>query len=256
VTAAEELPDHVRRNRAVWDAMAPDWAAAGRRRWSEEPSWGIWSIPEAELRLLPDDLDGLDAIELGCGTGYVSAWLARLGARPVGIDNSAGQLATARALQQDFGLDFPLLHGNAERVPYPDESFDLAISEYGAAIWCDPYAWIPEAARLLRPGGRLVFLTNGTLLQLCVPAIEAPADERLKRDYFGLHRLEWPDDDSVEFSLGFGDWVRLFRSSGFEIADLLELRPPEGATTSFPYVTTEWARRWPSEQVWKLTKRG
>ena len=62
---------------------------------------------------------------------------------------------------------FPLVHGNAERVPYPDASFDLAISEYGAAIWCDPYAWIPEAARLLRPGGRLVFLGNHTLLQLC-----------------------------------------------------------------------------------------
>jgi 2-polyprenyl-3-methyl-5-hydroxy-6-metoxy-1,4-benzoquinol methylase len=34
---------------------------------------------------------------VGCGTGYVSAWLARLGARPVGLDNSAAQLATARA---------------------------------------------------------------------------------------------------------------------------------------------------------------
>ena len=46
-----------------------------------------------------------------------------------------------------------------------------------------PIAWIPEAARLLRPGGRLVFLTNGTARMLCVPDIEAdgPADERLMR---------------------------------------------------------------------------
>jgi ubiquinone/menaquinone biosynthesis C-methylase UbiE len=103
------------------------------------------------VHLLPDDLDGQDAIELGCGTAYVSAWLARRGARPVGIDNSEQQLATARRLQAQHSLVFPLIHGNAESVPYPDESFDFAISEYGAAIWADPYHWIPEAARLLRP---------------------------------------------------------------------------------------------------------
>src|SRR5947209_6363592 len=103
---------------------------------------------------------GPRTIELGCGTGCVSAWLARRGARPVGIDNSEAQLASAREFQREFSLEFPLLHGNAERVPYADESFDLAISEYGASIWCDPYLWIPEAARLLRPGGRLIFLVN------------------------------------------------------------------------------------------------
>src|ERR1019366_9873877 len=108
-------------------------------------------------------------IELGCGTAYVSAWLARRGARVVGIDNSESQLATARILQDEHELHFPLLFGNAEEVPYPDASFDLAISEYGAAIWCDPHLWIPEAARLLRPGGRLIFLGNGPLLVLTEP---------------------------------------------------------------------------------------
>src|SRR6476619_4619039 len=110
---------------------------------------------ERELRLLPDDLAGRDTIELGCGTAYVSAWLARRGARPVGIDNSEAQLATAASLQAEHGLSFPLHHGNAEATPFEDASFDIAISEYGASIWCDPYAWIPEAARLLRPGGEL-----------------------------------------------------------------------------------------------------
>jgi len=215
VTSTEDLPEHVRRNRAYWDAVAEDWVAAGRRHWQEdEPTWGIWNLPEADLRLLPDDLAGQDAIELGCGTGYVSAWLARRGARPVGIDNSAGQLATARAFQREFGIDFPLLHGNAEQVPYPDASFDFAISEYGAAIWCDPYAWIPEAARLLRPGGRLVFLGNHTLLQLCAPDADVPVGDRLVRDYFGLHRLEWTVEESVEFALPYGDWFRLLRGAG------------------------------------------
>ena len=148
--------DHVLRNRAVWDQWASSYAGAGLRRWSAaEPTWGIWGIPEAQAGVLPSGLDGADSIELGCGTGYVSAWLARRGARPGGLDNSPGQLRTARELQQRFGLRFPLFHANAERAPFADARFDLAISEYGASIWCDPYLWIPEAARLLREAGLL-----------------------------------------------------------------------------------------------------
>src|SRR5690242_19453304 len=130
-----ELPEHVVRNRAHWDELAEGYVDAGERAWAgTEPSWGIWDVPESELHLL-DGLDGLDAIELGCGTAYVSAWMARRGARPVGIDNSPHQLETAARLQRQHGLDFPLLLGNAEHVPYPDGSFDFAISEYGACLW-------------------------------------------------------------------------------------------------------------------------
>lgn len=254
-----DLPDHVRRNRQHWDAMAADWVEPGRRAWSSpHPTWGSWEIPESELRLLPDDLAGKDTIELGCGTGYVSAWLARRGANAVGIDNSAAQLETARAFQREFGVEFPLVHGNAEQVPYPDASFDLAISEYGAAIWCDPYAWVPEAARLLRPGGRLVFLGNHTLLQLCQVDTEEvrPAGDRLERDYFGLHAVRWVSDDSVEFALPYGQWFRLLRDSGFEVEDLVEIQAPPDATRDFDFVTAEWARRWPSEHVFVATRKG
>jgi SAM-dependent methyltransferase len=256
----EELPDHVRRNRAEWDAWAAEYVPNGERSWRlavGDEKWGIWDIPESTARLLPEDLAGLDTIELGCGTAYVSAWLARRGARPVGIDNSEAQLATARRLQAEHGLEFPLHHGNAEAVPYPDASFDLAISEYGASIWADPYRWVPEASRLLRPGGRLIFLVNGTILVLAMrDEDDIPADEQLRRPYFGLHRLEWPDDTSVNFYLGYGDWIRLLRANDFEVEDLLEFRAPEDATTSYPFVTADWAHRWPSEEVWKARKRG
>jgi len=141
-------------------------------------------------------------------------------------------------------------------VAMPDAGFDLVISEYGAAIWADPYEWIPEAARLLRPGGWLIFLGNSSLLMLCVPeAAGEPATDRLRRDYFGMHRFEWPDGPEVEFHLGYGDWIRLLRDNGLEIHDLIELRPPPDATTGYDYVTSEWARRWPSEQVWRARKR-
>jgi ubiquinone/menaquinone biosynthesis C-methylase UbiE len=104
----------------------------------EEPVWGRGNS-QSELHLLPD-VAGLDAVELGCGTAYVLAWLMRRGARAVGLDNSSRQLATARTLQDEFDLLFPLVHGDAEHLPFADGSFDFAISQYGAAIWCDPYA--------------------------------------------------------------------------------------------------------------------
>jgi len=251
-----ELPEHVAENRRHWDEMAGEWVERGIRCWNmSEPSWGEFEIPESQVGMLPADMSGVDAIELGCGTAYVSGWMARRGARVVGIDNSEAQLATARRLAGEHGADLTLLHGNAEAVPYPDASFDFAISEYGAAIWCDPYAWIPEAARLLRPGGRLVFLGNHTLLQLCAPDALAPAGDRLLRDYFGLHRLEWPDDGSVEFALPYGEWFRLLRDTGFEIEDFLELQAPADATRDFDYVTAAWSKRWPSEHVFKAVKR-
>jgi len=205
--------------------------------------------------MLPD-LAGKDAIELGCGTAYVSAWLHRRGAHVVGIDNSQAQLATARRLQRKHTLDFPLIHGNAESVPYPDASFDFAISEYGACLWGDPERWVPETARLLRVGGQLAFLTHSFLLTLCVPAEEdLAATDRLLRPAFGMNRIEWPGDQGIEFNLSHSDWIRLLRRSGFEIEDLVELRPPAGATTRFRFVTFEWARQWPSEEVWKARKR-
>ena len=139
------------------------------------------------------------------------------------------------ASRQEFGLDFPLHLGDAEQTPFADESFDFAISEYGAAIWCDPYRWIPEAARILRPGGRLSFLGNSVLLMLTTPIDDedAPVSEQLQRPLFGMHRFAW-EDGSVEFHLPHGEMIRLLRDSGFEIEDLVEVEIAEGATTTLP----------------------
>ncbi len=154
MTVRDDHAGHVELNRAHWDdETAAVHGPLAHGHWSAtEPHWGLWATPESQVSMLPDDVAGMDAIELGCGTGYVSSWLARAGARPVGIDISEKQLATARAMQAEFGVDFPLVLGDAERVPCKDDSFDLAISEYGASLWCDPYRWIPEATRLLAAG--------------------------------------------------------------------------------------------------------
>ena len=249
-----DLPEHARANRAAWDVAAAEYAEDGRRHWEcDEAPWGIWEIPEAELGVLKD-VDGLDVVELGCGTAYWSAWLSRRGARPTGVDLSEAQLATARALQAEHNLEFPLLHASAEDVPLPDASFDLALSEYGASLWCEPAAWVGEAARLLRPGGRLVFLTSSILMALCAPA-EGAAESRLLRPQRELLRLEWPDEDGVEFHLAHGEWISVLRAAGFAVEALHELYAPEGAgPTRFEWLTADWARKWPYEEIWVATR--
>jgi SAM-dependent methyltransferase len=249
--------DHLERNREAWTEWAPEYAERAEANWAQEAiTWGTWDAPESELRVLPE-LDGKDVVELGCGTAYLAAWLVRRGARVVGVDPTRAQLETARRMQERFGLEFPLVEATAEDVPLPDSSFDLAVSEYGASIWADPYRWIPEAARLLRPRGRLVFLVNGTILNLCAKDGEAPPDTTFVRDYFGMHRFEWSDDDSVNFYLGYGDWIRLLRANGLEVERLVEIQAPEDAKPH-RHVTQpdpDWARRWPSEDIWVARKR-
>src|SRR5262249_52763733 len=202
---------------------APHYAEIAPAQWDSPPSWGIWSIPEESLRLLPD-VTGLDVVELGCGTAYVSSWIARRGARSVvGLDPTAAQLAKAQArqeraaaeaMEEGAALCSPLGRADAEHPPFAAASFDLAISEYGAAIWCDPHRWIPEAARLLRAGGRLIFLANSVLLTLCVPdEDDVAATDRLLRPQLARHRVDGPDDTVILLLITLVDTFRLLRHS-------------------------------------------
>lgn len=242
--------DHVERNRRHWDESAAGWhGPLARGHWSKlEPAWGLWQSPESQVAVFGDGVAGLDVVELGCGTGYVSAWLARAGARPVGVDISREQLATARAMQLEFGLEFPLLLADAERLPFLDDSFDLAVSEYGASLWCDPYEWIAQAGRVLRPGGRLVFLRRSPLVGLCAQ-VGGQVGPVLRRPQFGLRQVG--DETAVEFHLPHGEMIRLLRSRGFVIEDLIEIQAPERPERDFDDVPADWARRWPSEEIWK-----
>jgi len=241
--------DRIAANVAQWTKTNREFTDRDAERKWQDPQifWGEFGTRDEWL----GDVTGLDVVELGCGTAYFSGWLARLGARPVGVDLTPAQLETARSCQSTFAVDFPLVEASAENVPLPSSSFDLAVSEYGASVWCDPSRWVAEAARLLRPGGRLVFLTNSVLVSLCVPDAGGYAEERLLRSQRDLYRVTWPGG-GVEFHPSHSDWLRVLRANGFTVEALHELYAPTGGTTPewYEIVSREWADRWPAEDLW------
>src|SRR4051794_8373915 len=241
-------------NRAHWDAISDDYVGAVWERYRDpELRWGLFRIAESELVLL-GDVAGKDVLELGCGAAYQSCRVALAGGRPVGLDVSPRQLAHARRLQAELGLEFPLVEASGEEVPFADESFDVVFSEYGATLWSDPRRWLPEAARVLRRDGLLTFLTQSPLLELCIDLEEDRVGPRLLRDYFGLHRMDEPDG-GTSFNLPYGRWIALARAHGLELEELVEPQPAEDADSGrWTHVPVEWARRWPAETVWKLRK--
>jgi SAM-dependent methyltransferase len=249
----DELTRDARRNREFWDRQSDAYHERNAAFIERGMAWGLWQIPEAELNVL-GDVAGLDVLELGCGAAEWSRALLRAGARPVGLDNSAARLEHARAANEEAGVEFPLLHASAEAVPLADCSFDVVMCDWGAMTFADPYRTVPEAARLLRPGGLLAFSGASTLSWVAFDEAADAYTERLVEPYFGLHRVETPEG-SVEFNLPYGEWIRLFREHGLLVEALLEIRPPEGADSTYrTREETAWARRWPMEQIWKARK--
>ncbi|TCO33418.1 methyltransferase family protein [Kribbella steppae] len=247
-----ERADEIAVNRELWALVNERYTGpAAEALWSRpEMVWGLYDVPERQLGVL-GDVDGLDVLELACGTAYCSAWLTRSGARVVAADLSAEQLRTARDLQRRTGPAFPLVQADAEHVPLASGSFDLVVSEHGAAAWCDPERWLAEAARVLRPGGRLVFLTNSLLSALCVPDDEGVATNSLQRGQRAAYHVRWPGG-GAEFHPSHGDWIRLLRRFGFSVEALHELYAPPDAPDHpfYEIVTTAWASQWPAEELW------
>ena len=253
MASSDELTDHAAKNRAFWDRQSDEYQDRNAEFIAAGMAWGLWQLPESELNVL-GEVAGLDVLELGCGAAEWSRALLAAGARPVGIDNSEKRLEWARKANEDAGVEFPLVHGSAESSPFQDESFDVVMCDWGAMTFADPYLTVPEVARLLRPGGLFAW-TGATPWDWA--AYDAETDEqaeRLQADYYGMHRWDEPEG-AVEFMLPYGEWIRLFRANGLVVEDLIEVRPPEGAPSTYrSEAQTAWARRWPMEQIWKVRK--
>lgn len=116
-------------------------------------SWAAWS--RAIGLLLPP----LDVVDIGCGEGYLTLEAARWARRVVGIDRSPAVLARARQLaERRRATNVTWKRGEIERLPVPDAAFDVALLSQTLHHAADPAQAVHEAARVLRPGGRVLVL--------------------------------------------------------------------------------------------------
>ncbi len=194
------LTEHAARNHEMWEGYSDEYQERHGQHLADSggAAWGTYQYPEAELQIL-GDVVGKDVLEFGCGAAQWSIALAKRGARMVGLDFSARQLDHARLLMAEAGVDFPLVEASAEAVPLPDASFDIVFCDHGAMTFADPYRTVPEAARLLRPGGLFAFNHHSPIEAIAWAPDEEHAGDRLVLDYFGMHRLE--DEDTISFQL-------------------------------------------------------
>ena len=242
--------EHERRNRAFWDTDADAYQAEHAPDLDRAPeAWGAWRIPEAEIGALGlDRIAGLDVLEFGCGAAQWSIALAARGAHVRGLDQSIRQLRHARAR-------VPLVCASGEAAPFADASFDVVFCDHGALSFCDPNLAVAECGRLLRGGGRLVFCLTTPLVYLTYDLDRQRQTRRLQSHW----QPEWQFDSSagtIDFVWSTGAWIRVFRRHGFEVDDCIELVPPKGATTTYTdFIPYKWARQWPAEQIWCVTRR-
>jgi ubiquinone/menaquinone biosynthesis C-methylase UbiE len=256
MTPVARLRAHERTNLRTWERVA-DWYERRHSKTLERDDpmgWGMWHRTERELRVL-GEVRGRDVLELGCGAGRWAVGLAHHGARVVALDLSPTRLRQARAEVEAAGVEVRLVEASAESVPLPSKSFDIVFCDWGALTFADPYRTIPEASRLLRDGGLLAFLTSSPFRSVCTNRRSDRLTRRLQNDYFTLHREEFPGE--VNFNLGYGDWIRLFRANALTVEDLLEIPPPRRARTTYlTKAEADWAHHWPIEVIWRARKSG
>ena len=241
------------KNRKFWDATSDAYQAThGATLWQKALAWGVWHIPESQLGIL-GDVEGRDVLELGCGAAQWTLALRGRRARAVGVDLSGQQLRHARSLAESQGIGVPLVQGDAERLPFTSQSFDIVFCDHGAIVFASPERVVEEASRVLRPNGLMALCMSTPIRDVCVDPGAGTVTSRLVADYFDLSRFD--DGESVVYQLPYGAWIRLFRSHGLVVEDLVELQAPQDATTTYSdFISTPWAHRWPAEHIWKVRK--
>jgi ubiquinone/menaquinone biosynthesis C-methylase UbiE len=250
--------EDVRQNLEHWESHSAEYQETNRaqlNRW-DRLAWGVWDVAEDEIHALGDVRD-LDALELGCGAAQFGIKVAMRGARVTGLDFSENQLHQALANMRETGVRLPLVRASAEELPFRDASFDLVFCDHGATSFTDPHVTIPEAARVLRSGGMLVFDMATPIVWMAWGHDERPVGRELRMPYFEMGREVGNDPGwrTVEWQLTYGGWIRLFRSCGLVVEDLIELRPEPDASTTYDYVPLDWARDFPGEHIWRVRKQ-
>jgi len=142
------------------------WSSGGRAY--DEISRGVAEgIRHAVWRLAPKE--GERILDIATGTGWTARHISRSGAKVTGVDIANGLLDAAKQIseEEDLSIDYQL--GDAEQLPFPDDSFDAAASTFGIMFATNQEAAISELSRVIRPGGRFTiaaWLPDSTAVEL------------------------------------------------------------------------------------------
>ena len=238
----------IRANRQHWNLTSRSYQEDHDPQIGAAPRlWSMYSIPDAHLHAL-GEVTGQRVLELGCGAGQWSRSLAAEGATVVGLDLSEAQLAAAATAMR--AARYPLVQGAAEQLPFAAASFDLVFCDHGGLSWAPPHLAVPQAARVLRRRGRLVFTVTSPWFAACYDSDTDRVAASLRHDYFGLGTIT-EDHGAASYQLTYGGWIKTLRGAGLVIDDLIEPRPEPGKSSS--YMETDppdWACHWPAEMLW------
>lgn len=236
-------------NRSWWDHDAADYHAR-HPGYLEGFHWCPEMLSEADARLL-GDVRNLDVLEIGCGSAPCSSWLARDGVGFVtAFDLSLNMLRHADGT-------VPLVQADAQTLPYLDDSFDVAFSAFGAFPFVpDVTPVLADVARVLRPGGRLVFSVTHPMRWIFP---DDPAGFEAQISYFEREYIERDDEGRVtyaEFHRTFGDWVRALRAAGFVLLDVLEPEWPDSLTETWGQWSPERGAIFPGTAIFLAQAAG
>lgn len=222
-------------SRRWWDAEAETYLTEhGDFLGDAEFMWCPEGLTEATARLL-GDVRGRRVLEVGCGAAQCTRWLQREGAEAVGLDLSAGMLATARLLDARTSSVTPVIQADATTLPFADHAFDLVCSAFGAVPFvADSASVMREVARVLRPGGRWAFAVPH-------PTRWSFSDDPgvggliARESYFDRRPYVEEDDFGhatyVEHHRTVGDRVREIVAAGLQLTNIIEPEWPVDSTS-------------------------
>lgn len=249
---ADQPTDAARANRAHWDADAARYhddheAYLSGFHWSPE------MVNEAEVRLL-GDVSEATVLELGCGSASCSNWLTEDGVGfAVGFDISRRMLAAAGEVDP---TQLGLLQANVEALPFRDDAFDVVFSAFGGLPFVpDVAAVLQDVARVLRPGGRLVFSVNHPMRWI-FPDDPGPVGLLANIPYFEREYLEYDENDELvyaEYHRTFGDWIAALVGAGFHLEQVIEPEWPEELTETWGQWSPLRGRIFPGTAIFAAT---
>lgn len=243
-------------NRLYWDEIAGEYNNVTKITCADF-HYGPLIPGDSALGLLPDALHGKRCLELACGAGQNSIYLAGLGAECVALDISTHQLDFGRSLAKQHNVDIDFRRASIDELPFDDLGpFDLVHSAFGLPFSMAPASVVRSVAeRLLNPGGILLFSVTHPLFS--GEWLHADSDSGIfVQDYFNLPAdLRWCDDGetvviSHNYTVGHTlDWLL---QAGLEVTAVLEPEAmdvnglsPEETAAAIPYFSEAWMELYP-----------